>query len=137
MLSVVHCWPRMPAPRLDEIEQVSNQIASLVQNISGSARQQAGSAADVTRRTSKLKEISDANRQGHNSHGGGNLEVVRARVTATSVSCRLYLAKLSFEVRCAFGERGSRDSGEAGAFGCAGEQCPAKCCAEVTASGQA
>ncbi|HZD53469.1 MAG TPA: methyl-accepting chemotaxis protein [Woeseiaceae bacterium] len=45
---------------LDEIEQVSNQIASLVQNISGSARQQAGSAADVTRRTAKLKEISEA-----------------------------------------------------------------------------
>jgi len=44
---------------LDEIEQVSNQIASLVQNISSSARQQAGSAADVTRRTTKLKEISD------------------------------------------------------------------------------
>ncbi len=44
---------------LDEIEQVSNQIASLVQNISSSARQQAGSAADVTRRTTRLKEISD------------------------------------------------------------------------------
>ncbi len=43
---------------LDEIEQVSNQIANLVQNISGSARQQASSAADVTRRTTKLKEIS-------------------------------------------------------------------------------
>ena len=42
---------------LDEIEQVSNQIASLVQNISSSARQQAGSAADVSRRTTKLKEI--------------------------------------------------------------------------------
>jgi len=44
---------------LDEIEQVSNQIASLVQNISSSARQQAGSAADVTRRTTKLREISE------------------------------------------------------------------------------
>jgi twitching motility protein PilJ len=44
---------------LDEIEQVSNQIANLVQNISGSAREQAGSAADVTRRTTKLREISD------------------------------------------------------------------------------
>jgi len=43
---------------LDEIEQVSNQIANLVQNISNSARQQASSAADVTRRTTKLKEIS-------------------------------------------------------------------------------
>ena len=44
---------------LDEIEQVSNQIANLVQNISGSAREQAGAAADVTRRTTKLKEIGD------------------------------------------------------------------------------
>jgi twitching motility protein PilJ len=44
---------------LDEIEQVSNQIASLVQNISESARQQAGSAADVTRRTTRLREISE------------------------------------------------------------------------------
>jgi len=43
---------------LDEIEQVSNQIASLVQNISSSARQQAASAADVTRRTTRLREIS-------------------------------------------------------------------------------
>ena len=44
---------------LDEIEQVSNQIASLVQNISVSARQQAVSAADVTRRTTRLREISE------------------------------------------------------------------------------
>jgi twitching motility protein PilJ len=44
---------------LDEIEQVSNQIASLVQNISSSARQQAGSAADVTRRTTRLREIGE------------------------------------------------------------------------------
>ncbi len=44
---------------LDEIEQVSNQIASLVQNISESARQQAGSAADVTRRTTRLREIGE------------------------------------------------------------------------------
>ncbi|MEM8816226.1 MAG: methyl-accepting chemotaxis protein [Pseudomonadota bacterium] len=44
---------------LDEIEQVSNQIASLVQNISSSARQQAGSAADVTKRTTRLSELSE------------------------------------------------------------------------------
>ncbi|HLT89619.1 MAG TPA: methyl-accepting chemotaxis protein [Woeseiaceae bacterium] len=44
---------------LDEIEQVSNQIASLVQNISRSARQQASAAGDVTRRTARLKEISE------------------------------------------------------------------------------
>ena len=44
---------------LDEIEQVSNQIASLVQNISSSAQQQASSAADVTKRTARLSQIGD------------------------------------------------------------------------------
>jgi twitching motility protein PilJ len=44
---------------LDEIEQVSNQIASLVQNISSSALQQASSAADVTKRTQRLREIGE------------------------------------------------------------------------------
>ncbi len=44
---------------LDEIEQVSNQIASLVQNISSSAMQQASSAADVTKRTERLREIGE------------------------------------------------------------------------------
>jgi twitching motility protein PilJ len=42
---------------LEEIEQVSNQIASLVQNISGSARQQAGAAVTVKRNMDKLQEI--------------------------------------------------------------------------------
>ncbi len=44
---------------LDEIEQVSNQIASLVQNISSSATQQANSAADVTKRTARLTQIGE------------------------------------------------------------------------------
>ncbi|NNC57822.1 MAG: methyl-accepting chemotaxis protein [Woeseiaceae bacterium] len=52
---------------LDEIEQVSNQIASLVQNISISAREQAGSAADVTRRTTRLREIGDQTGQATNA----------------------------------------------------------------------
>jgi twitching motility protein PilJ len=43
---------------LEEIEQVSNQIASLVQNISGSARDQAGSAKTVLESVEKLQEIS-------------------------------------------------------------------------------
>jgi twitching motility protein PilJ len=42
---------------LEEIEQVSNQIASLVQNISGSAREQAGAAVTVKRNMDKLQEI--------------------------------------------------------------------------------
>ncbi len=58
---------------LDEIEQVSNQIANLVQNISESAREQAGSTADVARRTTKLKEISDQTSKA-------------ARATAASIS---------------------------------------------------
>jgi twitching motility protein PilJ len=43
---------------LEEIEQVSNQIASLVQNISGSARQQTGGAQNIARNMQVLKEIS-------------------------------------------------------------------------------
>jgi twitching motility protein PilJ len=43
---------------LDEIEQVSNQIASLVQNISASARHQSNSAQDIARNMQVLREIS-------------------------------------------------------------------------------
>ncbi|MBS95193.1 MAG: chemotaxis protein [Chromatiales bacterium] len=43
---------------LEEIEQVSNQIAMLVQNIFGSAREQAGSAKTVLESVQKLREIS-------------------------------------------------------------------------------
>ena len=68
---------------LDEIEQVSNQIASLVQNISSSARQQAGAAADVTRRTTKLREI-------------GSQTGKAASATATSIS---KLSELATQLR--------------------------------------
>ncbi len=44
---------------LDEIEQVSNQIASLVQNISESSREQGRVAHDIDNRTTNLKAISD------------------------------------------------------------------------------
>lgn len=43
---------------LEEIEQVSNQIASLVQNISASSRQQASAAQNIARNTHVLREIS-------------------------------------------------------------------------------
>ncbi|HTY50385.1 MAG TPA: methyl-accepting chemotaxis protein [Steroidobacteraceae bacterium] len=43
---------------LEEIEQVSNQIASLVQNISGSARHQSGAAQNIASNMQVLKEIS-------------------------------------------------------------------------------
>jgi twitching motility protein PilJ len=43
---------------LEEIEQVSNQIASLVQNISASARQQSESGQNISRNMQVLREIS-------------------------------------------------------------------------------
>jgi twitching motility protein PilJ len=43
---------------LEEIEQVSNQIASLVQNISASSRQQTSAAQNIARSMQVLKEIS-------------------------------------------------------------------------------
>jgi twitching motility protein PilJ len=43
---------------LEEIEQVSNQIASLVQNISSSSRQQSTAAQNIARNMQVLKEIS-------------------------------------------------------------------------------
>jgi twitching motility protein PilJ len=43
---------------LEEIEQVSNQIASLVQNISASARQQASAAQNIAKNMQVLREIS-------------------------------------------------------------------------------
>jgi twitching motility protein PilJ len=43
---------------LEEIEQVSNQIASLVQNISASSRGQAGAAGNISRNMQVLREIS-------------------------------------------------------------------------------
>ena len=43
---------------LEEIEQVSNQIASLVQNISASARQPAGVSQSISRNMQVLREIS-------------------------------------------------------------------------------
>ncbi len=43
---------------LEEIEQVSNQIASLVQNISASARQQAASSGNISKNMQVVREIS-------------------------------------------------------------------------------
>jgi twitching motility protein PilJ len=43
---------------LEEIEQVSNQIASLVQNISASARQQAAASGNISRNMQVVREIS-------------------------------------------------------------------------------
>ena len=49
---------------LEEIEQVSNQIASLMQNISASARQQAAVSANISRSMQVLREISTQTAEG-------------------------------------------------------------------------
>ncbi len=51
---------------LEEIEQVSSQIASLVQNISNSAREQAGAAAAVIRIVEVLQQINAQTASGTN-----------------------------------------------------------------------
>lgn len=70
---------------LDEIEQVSNQIASLVQNISSSAQEQAKSAADVTKRTTRLKEISEeaSKATGATAASVGNLSELASQLRNT------------------------------------------------------
>ena len=49
---------------LEEIEQVSNQIASLVQNISASARQQAIASGDISKNMQVVREISSQTAEG-------------------------------------------------------------------------
>ena len=49
---------------LDEIEKVSNHIATLIQSISGAARQQAKAAADVSRTMQVIQEITSQTHEG-------------------------------------------------------------------------
>jgi twitching motility protein PilJ len=55
---------------LEEIEQVSNQIASLLQNISSSAREQASAAVTVTRNMDVLQEINTRTEAGTSATTG-------------------------------------------------------------------
>jgi len=68
---------------LEEIEQVSNQIASLVQNISASARQQAVASGNISKNMQVVREISTQTAEGS---------------TATSMSIAK-LAALSAQLR--------------------------------------
>jgi twitching motility protein PilJ len=49
---------------LEEIEQVSNQIANLVQNISASARQQAVASGNISKNMQVVREISSQTAEG-------------------------------------------------------------------------
>ena len=68
---------------LEEIEQVSNQIASLVQNISASARQQAAASGNISENMQVVREISSQTAEG-------------STATATSIA---KLAALSAQLR--------------------------------------
>ncbi len=76
---------------LDEIEQVSNQIASLVQNISASARQQATTSQSISRNMQVLREISSqtAESTSATSNAIGKLAELAARLRKSVTGFRL------------------------------------------------
>jgi twitching motility protein PilJ len=76
---------------LEEIEQVSNQIASLVQNISASSRQQASAAGNIARNTGALREISaqTAESSAATSNSVGKLAELSAQLRKSVAGFRL------------------------------------------------
>ena len=76
---------------LEEIEQVSNQIASLVQNISASARHQTTAAQSVSRTMQTLREISatSAENTSATSNSIGKLAELSAQLRKSVAGFRL------------------------------------------------
>ncbi len=76
---------------LGEIEDVSNQIASLVQNISASARQQAATSAHISRTMQVLREISQqsADNTSATSSAIGRLADLSAELRQSAAGFRL------------------------------------------------
>jgi len=76
---------------LGEIEDVSNQIAQLVQNISGSARQQAATSAHISRTMQVLREISQqtADNTSATSNAIGRLADLSAQLRKSVTGFRL------------------------------------------------
>jgi twitching motility protein PilJ len=76
---------------LEEIEQVSNQIASLVQNISASSRQQASAAGAIARNMQVLREISSqtADSTSATSNSIGKLAELSAQLRKSVAGFRL------------------------------------------------
>jgi len=76
---------------LEEIEQVSNQIASLVQNISASAREQASAAHNISRNMGVLREISSqtAENSSATSSSVGKLAELSAQLRKSVAGFRL------------------------------------------------
>jgi twitching motility protein PilJ len=76
---------------LEEIEQVSNQIASLVQNISASSRQQASAAQNISRTMGVLREISSQTAENSATTSGsvGKLAELSAQLRKSVAGFRL------------------------------------------------
>jgi twitching motility protein PilJ len=76
---------------LEEIEQVSNQIASLVQNISASARQQAVASGNISKNMQVLREISSQTAEGSTatSTSIGKLAALSAQLRKSVAGFRL------------------------------------------------
>ncbi|MBP6513859.1 MAG: methyl-accepting chemotaxis protein [Steroidobacteraceae bacterium] len=76
---------------LGEIEQVSNQIAQLVQNISASSRQQAAASAHISRTMQVLREISQqsADNTSATSNAIGRLADMSAQLRKSVTGFRL------------------------------------------------
>jgi twitching motility protein PilJ len=76
---------------LEEIEQVSNQIASLVQNISASSRQQASAAQNISRTMGVLREISSQTAENSAATSGsvGKLAELSAQLRKSVAGFRL------------------------------------------------
>jgi twitching motility protein PilJ len=76
---------------LEEIEQVSNQIASLVQNISASSRQQASAAQNIARNMQVLREISSQTTENSaaTSNSVGKLAELSAQLRKSVAGFRL------------------------------------------------
>jgi twitching motility protein PilJ len=76
---------------LGEIEDVSNQIAQLVQNISASARQQAATSAHISRTMQVLREISQqtADNTSATSSAIGRLAELSAQLRKSAAGFRL------------------------------------------------
>jgi len=76
---------------LEEIEQVSNQIASLVQNISASARQQAQASGNISKNMQVVRELSTqtAESSSATSHSIGKLAALAAQLRKSVSGFRL------------------------------------------------
>jgi hypothetical protein len=76
---------------LEEIEQVSNQIANLVQNISASARQQALASGDISKNMQVVREMSiqTADGSASTSTSLGKLAALAAQLRKSVAGFRL------------------------------------------------